>query len=67
MFRNVDYNLNRAQAFADNPVYSNLLGLREGVPVGNWRDSNEGLGYGNYPFDVNSSCCVHSSDLPLEC
>jgi hypothetical protein len=26
-----------------------------GQPVGNWRDSNEGTGYGTIPFDVNSA------------
>jgi len=31
------------------------LSLRPGQPVGNWRDSNEGLGFGLYPFDVNTA------------
>jgi hypothetical protein len=52
--RNVDYNMNRAAPFASSQVYSNLISLRAGQPVGNWRDSNQGLGYGQYPFDVNS-------------
>ena len=41
--------------FAQNATVGNLLGLRPGQPVGNWRDSNEGLGYGFYPFDVNTA------------
>lgn len=51
--RNAIYNLNRAEPFASNPSVQNLLHLRPGQPVGNWRDSNEGLGYGTIPFDVN--------------
>jgi hypothetical protein len=49
------YNFNRALPFAQNATFGNLLGLRPGQPVGNWRDSNEGLGYGFYPFDVNTA------------
>lgn len=51
--RNAIYNLNRAEPFAFDPSVQNLLHLRPGQPVGNWRDSNEGLGYGTIPFDVN--------------
>ncbi|GJJ15110.1 hypothetical protein Clacol_009385 [Clathrus columnatus] len=51
--RNAIYNLNRAEPFALKPSVENLLHLRPGQPVGNWRDSNEGLGYGTIPFDVN--------------
>lgn len=53
--RNVVYNVNRARPFAQKPIFSNLIGLRPGQPVGNWRDSNQGLGYGFYPFDVNTA------------
>ncbi|KZT43842.1 hypothetical protein SISSUDRAFT_1057376 [Sistotremastrum suecicum HHB10207 ss-3] len=54
--RNIDYNLARAQAFAHDPTrFDNLLRLRPGQPVGNWRDSNNGLGYGVYPYDVNAA------------
>ena len=41
--------------FARSPTVSNLIGLRPGQSVGNWRDSQQGLGYGFYPFDVNSA------------
>jgi len=51
--RNALYNLQRAEPFALHPTASNLLHLRPGQPVGNWRDSNQGLGYGVVPFDVN--------------
>ncbi|OSC99924.1 hypothetical protein PYCCODRAFT_1513135 [Trametes coccinea BRFM310] len=53
--RTIHYNLARAMPFARSPTPSRLIGLRPGEPVGNWRDSNEGLGYGLYPFDVNSA------------
>ncbi|KAI0833704.1 hypothetical protein BC628DRAFT_1426807 [Trametes gibbosa] len=53
--RTIAYNLGRATPFALHPTASNLLALRPGQPVGNWRDSNEGLGFGVYPFDVNSA------------
>ena len=53
--RNVLYNLARARPFANMPTFKNLIGLRPGQPVGNWRDSNQGLGYGFYPFDVNTA------------
>ncbi|THU89762.1 hypothetical protein K435DRAFT_728809 [Dendrothele bispora CBS 962.96] len=49
------YNYARALPFHANQSYNNLLSLRPGQPVGNWRDSNEGLGFGLYPFDVNTA------------
>ena len=36
-------------------TYKNLIALKEGVPVGQWRDSNDGLGGGRYPYDVNTA------------
>ena len=27
---------------------------KAGKPVGQWRDSNEGIGRGRYPYDVNA-------------
>ena len=38
-----------------NVTYKNLIALKEGVPVGQWRDSNDGLGGGRYPYDVNTA------------
>lgn len=38
-----------------NTTYKNLIALKEGVPVGQWRDSNDGLGGGRYPYDVNTA------------
>jgi len=51
--KNLDLVLKLAAPFAREPRAVNLIALKEGVPVGNWRDSNNGLGGGRYPFDVN--------------
>ncbi|KAI4247874.1 MAG: hypothetical protein LQ352_006071 [Teloschistes flavicans] len=36
-------------------TYTNLIALKAGQPVGQWRDSNDGLGGGRYPYDVNTA------------
>ncbi|KAF2841875.1 glycogen debranching enzyme [Patellaria atrata CBS 101060] len=36
-------------------VESNLIRLHEGVPVGEWRDSNDGLGGARIPYSVNAA------------
>ena len=41
-------------AFADDPRWSNLVALKPGMDAGEWRDSNDGLGGGRYPYDVNA-------------
>ena len=46
--------LKSATAFADEPRKSNLISLKNGVAVGEWRDSEGGLGGGRYPYDVNA-------------
>jgi hypothetical protein len=51
--KNLDLVLKHAAPFAADPRAINLIALNDGVPVGNWRDSNNGLGGGRYPFDVN--------------
>ena len=43
-----------AQPFAQQPSVANLIHLRSGEIVGNWRDSTDGLGGGVYPYDVNA-------------
>ncbi|PFH50459.1 hypothetical protein AMATHDRAFT_61004 [Amanita thiersii Skay4041] len=50
-----NYNLGRAIPFFRQQVFTNLLAFRPGQPVGNWRDSNQGTGFGPIPFDVNSA------------
>ncbi|WP_245400753.1 hypothetical protein [Nocardia albiluteola] len=42
-----------ANAFARDPLYTNLIGLPPGQAAGQWRDSPYGLAGGRYPYDVN--------------
>ena len=41
--------------FASEQVASNLLHIRDDQSVGEWRDSNTGLGGGRIPYDVNTA------------
>ena len=45
---------NTARAFSQQSIATNLIHLRAGQIVGNWRDSTNGLGGGAYPYDVNA-------------
>ena len=49
------YVTNMAEPFRENPVFSNLIRLHEGETTGEWRDSDDGLGGGVYPFDVSAA------------
>jgi hypothetical protein len=51
--KNLGLVLRLAAPYAADPKAANLIALKDGIPVGNWRDSNNGLGGGRYPFDVN--------------
>ncbi|KAF2968254.1 hypothetical protein GQX73_g5293 [Xylaria multiplex] len=42
-------------AFEQSPVIANLIRLKDGQSVGQWRDSNTGLGGGRIPYDVNTA------------
>ncbi|KAI5863814.1 carbohydrate-binding module family 52 protein [Durotheca rogersii] len=42
-------------SFEDSPVKQNLIHLRKGQTVGQWRDSGNGLGGGRVPYDVNTA------------
>ncbi len=42
-------------SFAASQVKENLIHLNDGQPVGDWRDSNAGLGGGRIPYDVNTA------------
>ena len=44
----------QASAFANEPAQSNLISIKDGLNDGNWRDSDEGLAGGRYPYDVNA-------------
>ena len=43
-----------ARAFAAAPGVTNLVAIKPGRMSGEWRDSDEGLGRGRYPYDVNA-------------
>ncbi|OTA98031.1 hypothetical protein M426DRAFT_17837 [Hypoxylon sp. CI-4A] len=42
-------------AFEQSPVKENLVHLNKGQSVGQWRDSPNGLGGGQIPYDVNTA------------
>lgn len=45
--------MNITAAFEQNQTVANLIALKPGQGVGQWRDSGYGLGGGHIPFDVN--------------
>jgi hypothetical protein len=54
LVRNLRLVLASAAAFARDPSWANLITLKPGHSVGEWRDSEHGLGGGRYPYDVNA-------------
>ena len=50
---NLQLVLDRATPYMSGASPDNLVALKSGVPVGEWRDSTEGLGYGRVAFNVN--------------
>lgn len=54
LVRNMNFVMRMAEPFVKEPVATNLIALKEGMPVGEWRDSNEGLGGGKYAYNVNA-------------
>lgn len=50
---NLRYVLDRARPYGRRPEPENLIPLKPGEKVGDWRDSEEGLGGGRYPLSVN--------------
>lgn len=54
LVRNLLWVTERTAAFASQPRYDNLVGIKEGRMTGQWRDSEEGLGRGRYAYDVNA-------------
>lgn len=53
LVRNLLFVAKSSAAFAQQPIYTNLISLKPGHDAGQWRDSNAGLGGGRYPYDVN--------------
>jgi hypothetical protein len=54
LVRNLRLVVSTAEAFARDPRYRNLISLKAGHDAGDWRDSQNGLGGGRYPYDVNA-------------
>ncbi len=54
LVRNFRYVVAAATPFAQGHDWRRLVALKPGQNVGNWRDSEEGLGGGRYPYDVNA-------------
>ena len=52
--RNFAWVAQSARAFAQKPKPANLISLKPGLSFGEWRDSEDGLAGGRYPFDVNA-------------
>jgi glycogen debranching enzyme len=53
--RNLLWVVERAAPFAADPRATNLVAIKSGRMTGNWRDSEQGLGRGRYPYDVNAA------------
>jgi len=51
---NFNFVLKMASPYANDVAVKNLIKLRAGHTVGEWRDSGEGLGYGKIPYNVNA-------------
>lgn len=52
--RNARFVIGAARPYGEAPHWSQLIRVRQdSPPVGNWRDSDFGLGGGVYPYDVN--------------
>jgi glycogen debranching enzyme len=54
LVRNLRFVVAHARPFAATPAVGQLIGLKQGRMTGQWRDSEEGLGRGRYPYDVNA-------------
>lgn len=51
--RNFTWLARSVRPFAQAPQSANLISLKPGLSYGQWRDSQDGLAGGQYPFDVN--------------
>ena len=54
LVRNFAFVADSAQAFAAAPEPRNLVSIKSGRKTGQWRDSEDGLADGRYPYDVNA-------------
>jgi hypothetical protein len=51
--KNIEFVLMSAKPFTATQKPRFLVALKKGFPVGDWRDSNDGLGGGRYSYNVN--------------
>ena len=54
LVRNLRFVLAAAQPFDAAPRWDRLVAIKPGRMTGQWRDSEEGIGRGRYPYDVNA-------------
>jgi hypothetical protein len=54
LVRNLRWVATSTAKFAADPRYGNLVALKPGRATGQWRDSEDGIGGGRYPYDVNA-------------
>jgi hypothetical protein len=54
LIRNLRLVAASAANFSAEPRYNNLISLQPGHRTGQWRDSEDGIGGGRYPYDVNA-------------
>jgi hypothetical protein len=54
LVRNLHLVVANAAHFVAQPRYSNLISLKAGRATGEWRDSEDGIAGGRYPYDVNA-------------
>jgi hypothetical protein len=54
LLRNLRLIATSARHFSADPLFHNLISLQPGRHAGQWRDSEDGIGGGRYPYDVNA-------------
>ncbi|SEM56489.1 hypothetical protein SAMN05192583_0651 [Sphingomonas gellani] len=54
LMRNVRFVVAAAAPFTRDPDWRRMISLKPGMDAGEWRDSNDGLGGGRYPYDINA-------------
>lgn len=55
LVNNLRFVLSQGRSFAATPSVAALISIKPGRTTGEWRDSNEGLGGGVYPYNVNAA------------
>ena len=66
LMRNIRFVAAHAAPFARDPRWERLIALKPGMDAGQWRDSNDGLGGGRYPYDVNAVLVPAALDAAAE-